>query len=130
MIGSVVLLVLLVLIESVKRPVEKAAKKVRLANQPPTKRPKWWMLSTKLGKTAINKLHPNCICYTTDELRNPKEWRMSPPLSIIKDAPASFRGDDAKGTNRFIKKQYQFFNVLMDGVIADATPDPDEHSQL
>ena len=66
------------------------------------------------------KPHPNCICYTTDELREPKEWQTQKPVSTIKEAPSNFKVADAKGTDHYIKKQYQMFTALLDRVVADA----------
>jgi len=70
------------------------------------------------------KPHPNCICYTIDELREPKEWP-SPPVSTIKESPSNFKVDDAKGTDHYIKKQYRIFTALLDRVVADARSETD-----
>ena len=66
------------------------------------------------------KPHPNCICYTMDQLREPKEWKTKKPVSTIRESPSNFKVDDAKGTDRYIKKQYGIFAALMDRVVADA----------
>ena len=66
------------------------------------------------------KPHPNCICYTMDQLRQPKEWQTPPPVSTIKEKPSNFKVKDAKGTDHYIKKQYRIFTALLDRVVADA----------
>ena len=66
------------------------------------------------------KPHPNCICYTMDQLREPKEWQTPQPVSTIKESPSNFKVDDAKGTDHYIKKQYRIFTALIDRVVADA----------
>ena len=68
-----------------------------------------------------SKPHPNCICYTMDELREPKEWQTPKPVSTIKESPSNFKVDNAKGTDCYIKKQYRIFTALMDRVVADAS---------
>ena len=50
------------------------------------------------------KPHPNCICYTIDELREPKEWQTPKPVSTIKGSPSNFKVDDAEGTDHYIAK--------------------------
>ena len=65
------------------------------------------------------KLHPNYICYTMDGLREPTEWQIPKPVSAIKEKPSNFKVDDAKGTDHYVKKQYQMFTALMDRVVAD-----------
>ena len=71
------------------------------------------------------KPHPNCICYTMDQLREPKEWQTPQPVSTIKESPSNFKVDDAKGTDRYIKKQYKIFTGLMDRVVADSKSETD-----
>ena len=65
--------------------------------------------------------HPNCICYTMDQLRKPKEWQTKKLVSTIKEKPSNFKVDDAKGTDHCIKKQYRIFITLMDRFFGDAS---------
>ena len=75
------------------------------------------------------KPHPNCICYTMDQLREPKEWQTPPPVSTIKEKPSNFKVKDAKGTDHYIKKQYRIFTALIDRVVADAKSETDVDPQ-
>ena len=75
------------------------------------------------------KPYLNCICYTMDQLRKPKKWQPSQPVSTIKESPSNFKVDDAKGTDHYIKKQYRIFTALMDRVVADAKSETDVDPQ-
>ena len=75
------------------------------------------------------KPHPNFICYTIDELREPKEWKTPQPVSTIKESPSNFKVDDVKGTDHYIKKQYRIFAALLDRVVADAKSETDVDPQ-
>jgi hypothetical protein len=75
------------------------------------------------------KPHPNCICYTMDQLRDPKEWQTQKPVSTIKESPSNFKVKDAKGTDRYVKKQYRIFTALLDRVVADAKLETDVDPQ-
>ena len=58
-------------------------------------------------------------------LRDPKEWQTKKPVSTIKEAPSNFKVADAKGTDRYIKKQYRIFTALIDRVVVDARSETD-----
>ena len=54
------------------------------------------------------KPHPNCICYTMDDLRDPVLWDSPKPEIALKGDPSQFRPEGI-GTERYIDKQYQLF---------------------
>ena len=64
-----------------------------------------------------------------DELREPKEWQTPQPVSTIKESPSNFKVADAKGTDRYIKKQYRIFTALLDRVVVDAKLETDVDPQ-
>ena len=59
----------------------------------------------------------------TEGMANP------PPVSTIKESPSNFKVDDAKGTDRYIKKQYRIFTALIDRVVVDAKSETDVDPQ-
>ena len=64
------------------------------------------------------KPHPNCICYTMDKLRSPDQWQTPKPQITIKKSPFTFTVNNAKGSERFISKQYALFAGLIEQVVA------------
>ena len=58
------------------------------------------------------KPHPNCICYTMDDLRDPVLWDSPKPAIALKGDPSQFRPKGV-GTEASINKQYQMFDALI-----------------
>jgi len=65
------------------------------------------------------KPHPNCICYTLDKLRSPADWQKPKPIHRMKKSPSEYR-PKGQGTQLYIKRQYEFFDQLMETVNYEA----------